>query len=423
MLNRLSFGTKLIFMGAMTSILIISIGIISYVLENKVDQNYRFVIEKTVPKMELVNQMLLNYRNLRISLGALVIPGLSKTAAETALETITSEIKTYDEIEKAYSDLGFINGQKELFEKNHSAWEEFKTIAQEIPELYKKGTPDATQKIYSLSLNESVEKAAIYKASVDSLIAFHKKILADKAKAAEDEASTATTSIWIFITVSVLLGLGVSLTISISASRELKAIAGGLIGNVSEVSGTVSDLTSSASALSAAANTQASSIQETSASVEEIRSMVERNTENTIESARLSGLSKQHANTGQSSVKDMIDAMNDITESNKLIEEEIENSNRRLTEIVGIIAEIENKTAVINEIVFQTKLLSFNASVEAARAGDNGKGFAVVAQEVGNLANMSGRAAKEITALLAQSTQKVNSIVQETTTRVRQLME
>ncbi len=83
-----------------------------------------------------------------------------------------------------------------------------------------------------------------------------------------------------------------------------------------------------------------------------------------------------------------------------------------------MIGEIETKTKVINDIVFQAKLLSFNASVEAARAGESGKGFAVVAEEVGNLAQMSGTAAKEISELLTNSINKVQSIVRETQTQV-----
>lgn len=71
-------------------------------------------------------------------------------------------------------------------------------------------------------------------------------------------------------------------------------------------------------------------------------------------------------------------------------------SNKKITEITKVISEVAAKTQVINEIVFKTKLLSFNASVEAARAGDQGRGFSVVAEEVGNLAKMSGDAAKEI---------------------------
>jgi methyl-accepting chemotaxis protein len=100
----------------------------------------------------------------------------------------------------------------------------------------------------------------------------------------------------------------------------------------------------------------------------------------------------------------------------------ITKSNAQTAEIVDVITEIGNKTKVINDIVFQTKLLSFNASVEAARAGDHGKGFAVVAEEVGNLAQMSGNAAREISGMLEGSVQKVNGIVQETKTNVEKLL-
>jgi methyl-accepting chemotaxis protein len=87
-------------------------------------------------------------------------------------------------------------------------------------------------------------------------------------------------------------------------------------------------------------------------------------------------------------------------------------------EIVKVIGDITAKTKCIHDIVFQTKLLSFNASVEAARAGEAGKGFSVVAEEVGNLAEMSGTAAREIAEMLEQSIEKVKLIVGETETNV-----
>ncbi|MHA0111674.1 methyl-accepting chemotaxis protein, partial [Klebsiella pneumoniae] len=80
-----------------------------------------------------------------------------------------------------------------------------------------------------------------------------------------------------------------------------------------------------------------------------------------------------------------------------------EDANSQLQSISNIIGEISAKTNIINDIVFKTQLLSFNASIEAARAGQHGRGFAVVAEEVGNLAQMSGNAAKEIRALLEDS--------------------
>jgi methyl-accepting chemotaxis protein len=87
-------------------------------------------------------------------------------------------------------------------------------------------------------------------------------------------------------------------------------------------------------------------------------------------------------------------------------------------EMANIIQEISNKTGVINDIVFKTQLLSFNASIEAARAGQHGRGFAVVAEEVGNLAEMSGSSAREIQSLLEDSKRQVSLIVDSVQKRV-----
>ncbi len=69
---------------------------------------------------------------------------------------------------------------------------------------------------------------------------------------------------------------------------------------------------------------------------------------------------------------------------------------------------VNEAIGVIDNIAFQTNILSLNAAVEAATAGEAGKGFAVVAQEVRNLATRSAEAAKEIKAIVERATVKAN---------------
>ncbi|MBC7539936.1 MAG: methyl-accepting chemotaxis protein [Bacteriovorax sp.] len=166
--------------------------------------------------------------------------------------------------------------------------------------------------------------------------------------------------------------------------------------------------------LSESTNEQASAIQETSASMEEMNSMIKKTAEFANESTKLSQTSAKNAIKGRETSEHLMWSVNEIKENNNAIMAEVQRGNEKIGEIVGLINEIGVKTKVINDIVFQTKLLSFNASVEAARAGEQGKGFAVVAEEIGNLAQMSGKAATEISIMLEDSTKKVKSVINET---------
>ena len=99
--------------------------------------------------------------------------------------------------------------------------------------------------------------------------------------------------------------------------------------------------------------------------------------------------------------------MNELGKAIKSIRSE----NQRIREIAGILTNVSENTAVIHDIVFKTQLLSFNASIEAARAGAHGKGFAVVAEEVGYLAQDSGVAAEAITSILGHSKKQAEEII------------
>lgn len=156
-------------------------------------------------------------------------------------------------------------------------------------------------------------------------------------------------------------------------------------------------------------NEQASNVTETSASLNEISSMLNKTSESSSSSKKLSEDSTNKVEESKSVINKLVTAM-----------EQIQDSNQELQNISLIINEINTKASLINDIVAKTELLSLNASIESARAGEHGKGFAVVAEEVGNLAKISGKSAKEIQELINKSQEQVSQILEITKHRTEE---
>ena len=129
----------------------------------------------------------------------------------------------------------------------------------------------------------------------------------------------------------------------------------------------------------------AAALEETAASLEEITTNISNNTTNIVKMAGIANLLSTSSKDGESLANQTTNAMNEIDEKVNAINEAI---------------------TVIDQISFQTNILSLNAAVEAATAGEAGKGFAVVAQEVRNLASRSADAANEIKVLVEDATQR-----------------
>lgn len=218
------------------------------------------------------------------------------------------------------------------------------------------------------------------------------------------------------------IAIAIAVWFSMVMSKSIMSTVTNLFKASNEVTDASSKIAAQSTELSEAATEQAAAIQETMSAVDEIGATVEKNAESAQKSRMVSSHSRQSAEKGKSEMENMMAAITEISQSNEELANRMNESTRQISEIVRLINDIGNKTKVINEIVFQTKLLSFNASVEAARAGEYGKGFAVVAEEVGNLAQMSGNAAKEISEMLESSIRQVEKIVAETQTQITHLV-
>jgi len=196
--------------------------------------------------------------------------------------------------------------------------------------------------------------------------------------------------------VGLLIVSSLSVLLIFSIDRPIHRVVKGLTEGAQAVLSVSSQVSQASQQVAQGSGAQAAGIEETSSALGEIASMTKQNASNAGEANGLMSEVGDLVNKG----KESMDRMNAAIQ-------EIKRSSDATSRIV--------KT--IDEIAFQTNLLALNAAVEAARAGDAGKGFAVVAEEVRNLAQRAGEAARNTAALIEGSVKNADqgvSVASET---------
>lgn len=186
----------------------------------------------------------------------------------------------------------------------------------------------------------------------------------------------------------VVLCLGVALRMARSIALPLLRLAESLRSGSDQVSAAAEQLAAASQNLAEEANTQQQCLQSTSAANNEISSITRMNAEGTRDVVEHTSETARFVAEAEQRMKEMAACMQDIGESS-----------RKVMKIIQ----------VIDGIAFQTNILSLNAAVEAARAGDAGLGFAVVADAVRMLAQRSASAATETQTLIAESVEASKS--------------
>ena len=401
----MNIKTRLYFLTALNVIICSSVGVIGYLGIERLHPQYNSVARYR-DAIETLTEVAQMQESLRSDILSAIAFTKTRNPALGNLDTIKLHIAEHSQklltsFERAaHYSIAFDQNQR--IASNRFPTEQFVKTAATLPDQLDKNFEAATPQLETFFSS----LAAIEKTTTSAI-----KYLQSNWNVEHTQGKLFVHNIQSAVITTLLLGVASIIVLVLITLRSILQPIGDVINalglSAAEVDISAQRMSLCAEDLAQSATEQAAAVQESVASMTQMSSMI--------------------AQTSDSSGESLVNVrrMAERTEDgNRVMErlasstEAINQANVQLHEMVDIIGEISAKTSVINDIVFKTQLLSFNASIEAARAGQHGRGFAVVAEEFGNLAEMSGQAAKEIQSLLETSKKHVVELVDMTHQRV-----
>lgn len=417
--RNLRIGTKLVASFVVVALITGALGVYGLLSMKNVDRDYTFLWENYGIGVGDLGKVGINFHN-----GRALTFRLLNMEDQAEKRSVLNDLQKLDvRTDQILTEFGATIQTEEMtrkFEALRSSISEYIALRDRVADLSIGGQNEEAQ---ALLMSEGIVAAGNTEALINDL--FDGRVANGETRSNDLSVETATASITMLIVVAttmlvaIVLGIFISRIISVPI-RKLAASAeqiadGDLnvvididskdeVGALAESFRTMSDnlneimsniqvaaeqvasgskqISVSSMTLSQGATEQASSVEQLTASIEEIASQTRQNADTANHANELAETAKSNATLGNTHMKEMLNAMDDINTASQNISKIIK---------------------VIDEIAFQTNILALNAAVEAARAGQHGKGFAVVAEEVRNLAARSANAAKETTEMIEGS--------------------
>ena len=384
-----SLKFKLILSFCVVAVITLLVGFIGWSSVRVLDKYVNLIGKNNLPSirsLNIMNEAIVNEMN---SSRSILLTGINDDIVDR-LEKASKEADERGEFGfNMFRELPKTERENELWIKFQPIWVKYWEGMKKAKDLskgyYKSKNQADYDAAYKFMMVDTIKDYYDSREMIKEAIAINQAIADKNVEEAEKTSTTAILLAVIAMIIGVVLSLTIGIVLSIAISKPINKIVDDLLKGADQVAAASEQLSESSQQLAEGSSENAASIEETSSTLSQTSSMVQQNTENTREAAILSIDTKKSAEKENEEMADMLSAMEDIKKSS---------------------SEISKIIKVIDDIAFQTNILSLNAAVEAARAGEAGAGFAVVAEEVRNLAQRSAQAAKDTASMIETSVER-----------------